>query len=644
MPFVIAPVARPAPRFAPARVVRESLDGGGFVLRSPVPLEPYARSVGEMLARWARDAPDRVFLAERPSEAPQGAWRSVTYARALGSTRALAQALLDRGLDGTRPLMILSGNGIDHALLSLAAMHVGVPVAPVSTAYSLAAREPTKLRVLADILRPGAIYAEDGGSFTPALDALALDVPRLVSRGAGEPLEEALRTSPSRAVDDAFARVGPDSVAKILFTSGSTGAPKGIVNTQRMLCSNQQAIAQTWPFLRDRPPVVVDWLPWSHTFGGNHNLFLVLWHGGTLYVDAGKPAPGLFDTTVRNLKDVSPTVYFNVPRGFDMLAAALEGDRALAERFFAELDLLFYAAAALPQSTWTRLGEASRRVREEKVTMVSAWGATETAPLVTQVHFSIDRAGVIGLPAPGCELAFVPSGRKLEMRVRGACVSPGAWRPGGGVEPIARDERGFYPTGDAGKLEDDAAPERGVVFDGRIAENFKLASGTWVHVGELRVAAVAACAPLVADAVVAGHDRDEVGLLLFPGAAAGTVDLREELRSRLVAFKRRRVPNEHAHRSCDGDARASEHRRRRDYRARRTRPACRPRGAHVWAGGGRGRRRRRAVRPRAALGGRAPGTPIAALRSRGSRAQGISRLHRRHRRACRARMSRIASV
>jgi feruloyl-CoA synthase len=537
-------VPRPAPRFAPAHVVREPLEDGGFILRSPVSLDAHARCVGEMLVRRAAESPDRAFLAERT--AAGGAWRTVTYGDALRATRALAQALLDRGLDANRPLMILSGNGVDHALLALAAMHVGIPVAPVSTAYSLAAKEPTKLRALADILRPGAVFAEDGAAFGRALDALALDVPSFVSRNGGArssiALDDALRTSPTAAVDAAFASLGPDSIAKILFTSGSTGAPKGVVNTQRMLCSNQQAIAQSWPFLADRHPVVVDWLPWSHTFGGNHNFFMVLWHGGTLYVDAGKPAPGLFAATLENLRDVSPTVYFNVPRGFDMLATALEADATLGERFFRELDLLFYAAAALPQSTWARLEEASRRARGTKVTMVSAWGSTETAPLVTQVHFPIDRAGVIGLPAPGCELAFVPSGKKLEMRVRGPCVSPGYWRAGGGagIEPIVRDERGFYPTGDAGKLEDDAAPERGVVFDGRIAENFKLASGTWVHVGELRIAAVAACAPMVADAVVAGHDRDDVGLLIFlaPGAGAGggTGDVREELQARLAAF------------------------------------------------------------------------------------------------------------
>jgi feruloyl-CoA synthase len=491
--------------------------------------------VGDVLIDWATSAADRPFLCERVAG---GAWRAVTYGQALAATRSLAQALLDRGMGRTRPLLILSGNGIDHALLSLAAMHAGVPVAPVSTAYSLVARDPSKLRNLAAILRPGAVYAEDGESFARAVGDLGLDVPLLFSRRplpGSTSFDEAARTSPTRAVDDAFAAVGPDSVAKVLFTSGSTGTPKGVVNTQRMLCSNQQAIAQGWPFLREAPPVVVDWLPWSHTFGGNHNFFMVLWHGGTLYLDAGKPVPGPFDTTVRNLREIAPTLYFNVPRGFDMLATALESDAELARTFFSRLDLLFYAAAALPQSTWSRLEEVAGRARGARVAMVSAWGATETSPLITQVHFPIERAGVIGLPAPGCELAFVPTGSKLEMRVAGPCVTPGYWSPGGGVDPLPCDERGYYPTGDAGRLEDEGAPERGVVFDGRIAENFKLTSGTWVHVGELRIAAVAACAPHVADAVVAGHDRDRIGLLVFPAPGA-PADLPNVLRARLRAF------------------------------------------------------------------------------------------------------------
>ena len=492
-----------AVRFAPPAVLRTPRPGGGFVLRSlaesPVPV----RCIGDWLVRWAREAPDRVFLAERAG----ASWRRVTYAEALARVRGLAQTLLDVGLSATRPLAILSGNSIEHALLALAAMHVGVPVAPVSPAYSLASQDLVKLRVLVGVLGPGAVWAE-GDAFARAL--AALEVPVLAPR----------ESTPTAAVDRAFAALAPDGVAKILFTSGSTGTPKGVINTHRMLCANQAAIAAGWPFLTERPPVIVDWLPWSHTFGANHNFHMVLAHGGTLYIDNGKPAPGAFDTTLANLRDVPSTLYFNVPRGFDMLVGALETDAALRETFFRDLDILFYAAAALSPATWDRLAAVAARAGSH-VAMVSAWGSTETSPLVTQVHFPIDRAGVIGLPAAGIELAFAPSGDKLEMRVRGASVTPGYWIAGGGLEPAPADELGFYPMGDAGRLADDSAPERGVVFDGRTAENFKLASGTWVHVGELRIALVAACSPLVADAVITGHDRDEIGALLFlaPGHA-----------------------------------------------------------------------------------------------------------------------------
>jgi feruloyl-CoA synthase len=330
----------------------------------------------------------------------------------------------------------------------------------------------------------------------------------------------ALHATRPGSVDAAFAAVTGDTVAKVLFTSGSTGTPKGVINTQRMLCANQAALAAGWPFLADRPPVIVDWLPWSHTFGANHNFNLVLAHGGTLYLDGGKPAPGAFDETLRNLREVSPTIYFNVPRGFDLLAAHLERDAELRARFFAELDVLFYAAAALSPATWDRLAALAGG----RVAMMSAWGSTETSPLVTQVCTPTARAGVIGVPVPGVELAFVPAGTRLEMRVKGPNVSPGYLQPGG-IEPLPLDELGFYPMGDAGRLADDADPDAGVVFAGRTAENFKLASGTWVHVGDVRVALIAACAPHVADAVICGHDRDELGALVFlaPNGDAGAL-------------------------------------------------------------------------------------------------------------------------
>jgi feruloyl-CoA synthase len=511
---------RLVPRFAPAAVEVERRADGAMMLRSPVELGAVARCVGDKLAGWASWMPHRVFLAER-----EGAgWRRVSYGEAHDAARAIGQALLNRGLGPERPVLILSENSIDHALLALGAQYVGVPAAPVSTAYSLVSRDFAKLRSVTEQLTPGLVFAEDGVRYQAALDAIkgsgaALAVSRNAPPGIEATSIGVMRaTRPRQALTDAFHRVGPDTVAKVLFTSGSTGEPKGVINTQRMLCSNQTACGQVWPFLADRPPVVLDWLPWSHTFGGNHNFNLVLFNGGTLWIDDGKPAPGLIARSVENLRSVSPTLYFNVPRGYQLLLDYLERDAELARGFFAELDLLLYAGAALPQNLWQRLDAVALATIGRKKALVSAWGTTETAPAATHVHYAIERAGNIGLPIPGTEVKLVPDGDKLEIRVRGPNVTPGYWRRPDLTE-AAFDDEGFYRPGDAMRLDDPDEPARGLVFDGRIGENFKLTSGTWVSVGALRLAAIAAAAPVIEDAVVTGHDRDKIGLLVFPSLA-----------------------------------------------------------------------------------------------------------------------------
>ena len=498
---------------APAEVAVTYHADGSLVLRSPRALDAYPATLGERLRRWARATPDRVLLSERVG----AGWREVTYAAALADVQRLAAALLVRGLGPRRPLMVLSDNGVDNALLQLAAMDVGVPVVPVSPAYSLISQDLANLRHIAGLCRPGLVYAADGERFARALAAVGAEA--VVSAGSGATVADLLaETGDAAAAATAHAATGPDTVAKILFTSGSTGLPKGVLNTQRMLCSNQQAISQSWPFLRQRPPVLVDWLPWHHTFGGNHNFNMVLFHGGTLHIDDGKPAPGLIERTAENIKAHPPTLYFNVPRGFDVLLPLLERDEALAEALFKRLDLVFYAAAALPQHLWTRLDALARRVRGGPVFMASAWGSTETAPLITTVHFKIDHAGIIGLPAPGCELKLVPREGKLEMRVRGPNITPGYVEQPEATR-AAFDADGWYRTGDAGRLADPADPRKGVVFDGRVAEDFKLTSGTWVNVGAVRVAAIAAASPVLQDAVVAGEGQAEIGLLGFPNLA-----------------------------------------------------------------------------------------------------------------------------
>ena len=507
-------------RYAEPSVLREDRTDGAMVLRAAAPLGAYDPSLARLFGTAVETAPDRVFLAERAG----AGWRTLTYAQARASVDALAQALLERGLSPQRPVMILSGNAIDHALLMLAGYTSGIAVAPISVAYSLQSQDHAKLREIAALLAPGLVYVTDTAPFASALAALDLSRVELVANRNGANLDRVtsfaalVATRPGAAVERARAGLRPDTIAKFLFTSGSTGHPKGVINTHGMLTANQQQAAQIWPFLAERPLVLVDWLPWNHTFGGNHNFNMVLRHAGTLYIDAGRPLPALIDETVRNLSDISPTVYFNVPAGYAMLLPRLEHDDNLARRFFADLRFIFYAGAALPQDVWTRLEGVALRATGERIPLTSSWGTTETAPLATAAHFLIDRAGPIGVPAPGVEVKLVPNGVKLEIRVRGPNVTPGYWkRPD--LTTRAFDDEGFYQPGDAVRLADPADPSKGVVFDGRLAEDFKLLSGTWVHVGALRVALLAATSPALQDALIAGADRAEIAILAWLNAA-----------------------------------------------------------------------------------------------------------------------------
>ena len=493
-------------RFAPARVELRKRADGSMLLRSAEKVGPPARCVGDWLRKWSDAEPARTFVAERKGDG----WRTVSYREAYGAARRVGQALLDRKLGPEKPVAILSDNGLDHALLMLGALHVGVPVVPISPAYSLLSKDFGKLKFIFDLVKPGAVYASEPQKFSAALAAVA---------STPISLEEMLETNPGSTLEREAAKVKPETIAKILFTSGSTGTPKGVINTHGMLTTNQEQLAQAWPFVADRAPVVVDWLPWNHTFGGNHNFNLVLRNGGTLYVDGGKPVPGLVETTVRNLREVAPTMYFNVPRGFDLLLPFLEQDAALRRNFFRDLDVLFYAAAALPQNLWDRIQALARQEDKPGLAMLSAWGSTETSPLATSVHFHMERPGVIGLPVPGCELKLVPAAGKLEVRVRGPNVMPGYFRQPE-LTRAAFDDEGFYRIGDAVKFADAADPAKGIVFDGRVAEDFKLSTGTWVHVGAVRVRLIAAGDPLIQDAVITGHDRDEIGALVFLSAAA----------------------------------------------------------------------------------------------------------------------------
>jgi feruloyl-CoA synthase len=470
----------------------------------------------ELLDHWARHASYRTFLAQRE---PKFGWRNVTYAEAQFFSRRIGQAILNRGLSVERPVVILSGTEIEHALLGIGCMYAGVPYAPVSTAYSLVSSDFGKLRYIFDLLTPGLVYASDGARYERAIRAVMPSDAELVVNMNPIPgathFGDLVNVEPNASLDEAHARVHPDTVFKILFTSGSTDMPKGVINTHRMWASNQEQARAYFAFLADEPPVIVDWLPWNHTFGGNADIGLVLYNGGSLYIDRGRPAPGLFEETIHTLRKVAPTLYWNVPKGFEYLIPYLRDDASFRKHFFSRLKLLYYAGAGLSQQVWDELAEIALRECGERILLLTGLGSTETAPHALFGLKDSDRPGLVGVPAPGVELKLVPSSNgKLEARLRGPNITPGYWRRLD-LTRAAFDDEGFYKLGDSLRFADEDDPGKGFVFDGRIAEDFKLSSGTWVSVGPLRARLIAHCAPYIQDVVIAGQDREYIGALIF---------------------------------------------------------------------------------------------------------------------------------
>ena len=515
---VRSPPLRPI-SFGDPKVTVDRRTDGTIYLRPQQALIDYPARLTDSLYHWASVAPQRLFMAERNSRDGNGGWRKITYAELLDQSRRIASSLLARDLSAERPLLILSGNSIDHALMSFGAMVAGVPFCPVSPAYSLISRDYGKLAYLMKLLTPGLVFVDDADQFAAALQAnIHEEIEIVASRGtlAGRTVtkfSDLLATQLDPGLDEAHRSICPDTIVKFLLTSGSTGNPKAVINTQRMLCANQVMLRETLTFLKEEPPVIVDWLPWNHTFGGNHNLGLVLFNGGSIYLDAGKPMPGGIEETVRNLREISPTVYFNVPKGYESLLPYLRDDVHLRRTFFRRLQAMFFSGAAMSPFVWNSLDELSALETGFRVPMLTGLGATESAPMSVSANPRTSRSGHIGLPVLGNEIKLVPGNGKLELRVRGPNVTPGYWRQPD-LTLAAFDEEGFYKFGDAAKpaVADDLSA--GLDFDGRIAEDFKLASGTWVSVGPLRARFIAACAPLVRDVVIAGINRDDITALV----------------------------------------------------------------------------------------------------------------------------------
>ena len=501
----------------------EKREDGALILRSTDTLGPSPSRYTDPLIRWAKEKPDAPLVAERDGN---GEWKFLSYGQALEAVQHLGQALLDLGLGVERPLMVLSENSIEHALMALAAMHVGIPYAPISPAYSLLSQSAERVSHAVELLTPGAVFAFDAERYARAIQIAVPDDVELIFVEGGiagrrsTPFRELLDTRPTAQVEAAHEAVAIDTIAKFLFTSGSTKLPKAVVNTHGMMMCNQQMYLQCYPFLAEEPPVLVDWMPWHHTAAGNNNFGVILYNGGTLYIDRGKPTPDGMAETIRNLREVPSTIYYSVPKGLETLVQEMKRDTVLRDCFFSRLRLIFPCGAALPGPLKQAIDELAIASCGARIPMTMGLGMTETAPFAISAHIPDWQAGVIGIPAPGVEVKLVPNGDKLEVRYRGPNITPGYWRQPE-LTRDAFDDEGYFRSGDAARFVDDSAPERGLRFDGRIAEDFKLISGTWVNVGALRLEVIAAGAPYIHDVVITGHDREDLGMLmvLLPAAA-----------------------------------------------------------------------------------------------------------------------------
>ncbi|SHH48532.1 feruloyl-CoA synthase [Chryseolinea serpens] len=503
-------------------IKKQSRKDNTTVLYSAIPLEPHPYRLTERLEHWAMNAPGRIFIGKKNAS---GGWDTLTYRETFSKVKSISQAILERKISASRPIAILSENSIEHALIALAALHVGVPYSPIAPAYSLRSTDFEKLKYVVTLLTPGMFFVSDGIKYEKALRAVANDV-EVVSpvKPNGSftftAFDELLSTKPTPEVEAANAAIQPDTVAKILFTSGSTGLPKGVINTHENISTNWQQITQTFPFLEEEGLEFIDWLPWNHTFGGNHNFGMTLYNGGSLYIDDGNPTPQGIATSVANLKERRPTIYFNVPKGFEDLIPYFRNDAQLRNQFFSNLKMLFYAGAGMPQHVWEAWEELAVDTVGEKIMISSGLGSTETCPSALFSSEPGGFAGLLGVPVPGLEVKLVADGAKMEARYRGKNVFPGYWKQ---PELTAKvfDEEGFYRTGDALLFVDEMDPNKGMIFNGRIAEDFKLNTGTWVHVGGLRSQMIAAGRGLIQDVVITGHDSEFIAAIVFIGMDYG---------------------------------------------------------------------------------------------------------------------------